>query len=131
MNFNEYGLTWRTPVSALRAWRKPSKGSVSTDVARDDVSTRDRANYTVLVLTTQLLHVKWSPQWGVRDLIKINTVALFHPMNATYQFVWALLNTELGSLSEPPTPGVKHALQNAAHHAKWIIYLFVRFIICL
>jgi len=48
MNFNDCGLTWRTPIFALRAWRKPSTGSVSTDVPRDDVSTRDHANYTAL-----------------------------------------------------------------------------------
>jgi len=39
-------------------------------------------------------------------------------MNTTYQFVSALLNTGHGSLSEPPMPGVKHALMNAAHIAK-------------
>ena len=57
------------------------------------------------------------PQWGVLDLIKFNTVALFYQMNITYQFVSALLNTEHGSLSEPRLPGVKQALQKAAHHA--------------
>jgi len=29
-----------------------------------------------------------------------------------------VLNIDHGSFSEPPMPGVKHALQNAGHHAK-------------
>jgi len=58
------------------------------------------------------------PQGRVRDLIQFKAVALFYLMTTTYQFVSALLNTEHGSLSEPPMPGVKHALHNAAHHAK-------------
>jgi hypothetical protein len=58
------------------------------------------------------------PQGRVRDLIKFNAVALFYLMNTTYQWVSALLNTEHASLSEPAMPGVKHTLQNAAHHAQ-------------
>jgi len=130
MNLNGCGLTCRTPVFAVRVWRKPSKDWVSTHVPRDDVSTRDRADYTALVLTTQLWHANEVPRGRIWDLIKFNAVALFYLMNATYQFVLAVLNTEHGSLSEPPMPGVKRTLQNEAHHAQWIIWLSASFFAC-